>query len=436
MNPPITFWKRFKYLGPSLIVTANVVGSGELIMTTTLGAQAGYVALWMILISCFVKVMIQLEFGKHAINTGETSLEAFSSLPGPTIGRGHWSIWSWLFIKVFHMMQMGGIVGGVALALHLAFPQIPVIPWACIVGVITVILVYSGKYSPIEKFAVFLIAGFSIFSIVCVFMLQYTPYSFSWADVKSGFGFELPAALIGVALGAFGITGISAEEVITYPYWCVEKGYAKFTGTVEENEEWAMRAKGWINVMYLDAIISMIIYTATTVAFYLLGAAVLHKMGTVPEGYQTIETLSNMYTKSIGEWAKYVFLLGAVLVLFSSVFIGAASNQRMFADAFAQLGYLDYRNESQRKKWFTALAIFLPLLWTALFIFFKSPVLMVMIGGVLMSILLLLVVFAAFHFRYRRLEKRLKPSLIYDILFWVSGLSIFGFGIYSILKIF
>ncbi len=435
MNPPATFWQRFKYLGPSLIVTANVVGSGELIMTTTLGAQAGFVALWMILVSCFVKVLIQLEFGKHAISTGETSLEAFSSLPGPKIGKGHWSIWSWLVIKVFHMMQMGGIVGGVALALNLAIPQIGVVPWACIVGLTTVFLVYGGKYSLIEKFAVVLIAGFSIFSIICVFMVQYTPYAITWPEFKSGFGFELPAALIGVALGAFGITGISAEEVISYPYWCVEKGYAKFTGTVEDNDEWADRAKGWINVMYLDATISMFIYTLTTVAFYLLGAAVLHKMGIVPEGYQTIETLSNMYTKSIGEWAKYVFLVGAILVLFSSVFIGAASNQRMFTDAFAQIGVLDYRNEEQRKKWFGYLAIFLPLLWTALFIFFKSPVLMVMIGGVLLSFMLLLVVYAAFYFRYKRLEPRLKPGKVYDILFWVSGLSIFGFGIYSILKV-
>ena len=152
---PANFVQRLKYLGPSLIVTANIVGSGELIMTTTLGAKAGYVALWIIIVSCLVKVIIQLEFGKHAINTGETSMEALAKLPGPKIGRGHWSIWTWFLIKLFHMMQMGGIAGGVALALNLVFPILSVWAWAVIVGILTIFLVLDGKYGRVEKFSVF-----------------------------------------------------------------------------------------------------------------------------------------------------------------------------------------------------------------------------------------------------------------------------------------
>ena len=436
LQAPTTFFQRLKYLGPSLIVTANIVGAGELIMTTTLGATAGFVALWMIIASCLVKVLIQLEFGKHAINTGETSMEAFTSLPGPTIGRGHWTIWSWLLIKVFHMMQMGGIAGGVALALNLVFPGIPVWGWACIVGIITVFLVLDGKYNRVEKFSVFLIAGFSLFSVLCVFLLQGTTYAISWAEISSGFGFELPAAMIGVALGAFGITGISAEEILSYPYWCIEKGYATNTGARADTDEWASNAKGWIKVMYLDALLSMVIYTITTVAFYLLGAAILHKIGEVPEGYQTISTLAQIYTESVGPWAKNLFLFGAIMVLFSSFFIGVASNQRMFVDAFAQLKFLDYRNLTQRQKWFKWTAVIIPLGWVCLFLFFKSPVFMVMFGGIALSIMLLMVVYAAFYFRYKRLDKRLIPSKGYDLLLWVSGVLIFAFGIYSVFKVF
>jgi len=433
---PTSFLQRLKYLGPSLIVTANIVGSGELIMTTTLGASAGYVALWMIIASCLVKVLIQLEFGKHAINTGETSMEAFAKLPGPKIGRGHWSIWTWFLIKVFHMMQMGGIAGGVALALNLVFPMIPVWTLAIVVCIITIFLVLDGKYSRVERFSVFLIAGFSLFSILCVIILQGTSYAISWREISSGLQFELPAAMIGVALGAFGITGISADEIISYPYWCIEKGYATSTGPKTDTREWSENARGWIKVMYLDALISMAIYTITTIAFYLLGAAILHKIGEVPEGYQTISTLAQIYTESAGAWARAIFLVGAILVLFSSFFIGVASNQRMFVDAFAQLGFLDYRNKAVRKKWFKWTAIFIPVLWVSLFLFFKSPVFMVMFGGIALSIMLLMVVFAAFHFRLRRLDSRLKPSLGYDILLWISGILIFTFGIYSILKFF
>ncbi|MDH3244955.1 MAG: Nramp family divalent metal transporter [Saprospiraceae bacterium] len=435
LSPPATFGQRLRYLGPSLIVTANIVGAGELIMTTTLGARAGFIALWVILVSCMIKVMIQLEFGKHAINTGETTMEAFTKLPGPTIGRGHWSIWTWLVVKIIHFAQLGGMIGGVALALNMAFPVLPVWAWTWIAALLTVFLVLDGKYRRIETISVSLVALFSVFTIFCVYLLQSTEYAISASDLMEGMSFELPAAVIGVALGAFGITGVSSEEAISYPYWCLEKGYAQYTGEREQTDEWSSRAKGWIKVMYLDAFISMIIYTITTAAFYLLGAAILNQLGQVPDGYATISTLSQIYTESVGPGAKYIFLAGAVIVLFSSVFINAASNQRIITDGFAQLGFLKYSDETQRKKWFRALAWFLPLAWAALFVTVQSPVFMVMLGGLVLSLLLLVVVFAAFHMRYRRLDQRLRPSKFYDLLFWISGLSIVAFGVQAMVRL-
>ena len=42
----------------------------------------------------------------------------------------------------------------------------------------------------------------------------------------------------------------------------------------DESDEWARRARGWIRVLQWDAWGSMVIYTISTVAFFLLGAAV------------------------------------------------------------------------------------------------------------------------------------------------------------------
>lgn len=434
LDPPATWSSRLKHLGPSLIVTANIVGAGELIMTTSLGAKAGFVALWVIIVSCMVKVMVQLEFGKHAINSGETTLEAFAKLPGPKVGKGHWSIWTWLSIKVIQLAQMGGMIGGVALALNIFFPSVPVLVFVWLVAILTVFLVLNSQYKKVESLAVVLIAIFSVFTIICVLLLQSTQYAIQASDVAKGMSFKLPAAVVGVALGAFGITGVSSDEAISYPYWCLEKGYAKATGKNDGSDNWASRAKGWIKVMYLDAFLSMIIYTVTTASFYLLGAAILNKTGHIPEGYQTIEVLSRIYTESVGPWARYIFLIGAIIVLFSSLFIGAVSNQRMFTDAFAQLGWLDYRNEAQRNRWFRALAWILPLSWATLFVTFKAPVLMVLLGGVVLSLLLLLIIFAAIYFRYFRLDRKLAPTLAYDILFLTSCILILTFGVQAIVS--
>jgi manganese transport protein len=46
-------------LGPGFVLTASIVGSAELIATTALGAKAGYVALWVILLTCAVNVALQ-----------------------------------------------------------------------------------------------------------------------------------------------------------------------------------------------------------------------------------------------------------------------------------------------------------------------------------------------------------------------------------------
>ena len=51
--------------------------------------------------------------------------------------------------------------------------------------------------------------------------------------------------------------------------------------------------------MQLDAWFSMVVFTVATVAFYLLGAAVLHPQGLDPKGKEMIPTLSLMYLKPL-----------------------------------------------------------------------------------------------------------------------------------------
>ncbi len=432
-EPPKGLLSILANIGPSLILTANIVGSGELIMTTALGATAGFVALWVILVSCAVKVVVQLEFGKHAISCGETTLFAFNRLPGPRLRGVSWSLWVWLAVKLIQLVQYGGIIGAVAATLHLAFPGTPTDAWAWVCGAAAAGLVWRGGYRFIERTAIGLTATFSLVTVACALMLQWTPYRITGSMLASGLVFDLPPAAIGVALAAFGLTGVSADEIISYPYWCLEKGYAARTGPSDSTGAWAARARGWIRVMYVDAIASMLVYTLTTAAFYLLGAAVLHGRGPIPEGSGIIAALSAMYTEVLGREAMAVFLIGSATTLFSTLFVACASSTRMFTDAFAQFGLLRYEDDLARKRWFALLAWLLPLVWTALYLFVRAPLFMVAAGGVALAALLLVVVFAAQHFRYQRLAPSLRPSRIYDVLLWTSILAILGVGIRSLL---
>ncbi|MDA0205780.1 MAG: Nramp family divalent metal transporter [Acidobacteria bacterium] len=432
--PPTTLWGALKRIGPSLILTANIVGSGELIMTTALGASVGFVALWVILVSCAVKVVVQLEFGKHAISSGETTLEAFNRLPGPRWRGVSWSMPVWFTVKFIQLIQYGGMIGGVALAMNLVVPSVSVTAWAWACGLTASALVSWGGYRFIERTAVGLTVCFTFLTLLCALLLQWTPYRVTLGMLAEGLSFELPAAAVGVAIAAFGLTGVSADETISYPYWCLEKGYAKLTGVRDGSPEWTARARGWIRVMYVDAIVSLFIYTTATAAFYVLGAAVLHVRGEVPEGPEVIAVLSRIYTETLGPAAMGLFIAGAVAALFSSVFVACASSTRMFTDGFAQYGLMDYSDEAARKRWFRVLAWLLPTIWVFLFLYFRSPVFMVTVGGFVIAILLLLVAFAAYHFRYKRLVPELKPSRIYDAFLWVSIAAILAVGLKAIVS--
>src|SRR5688500_5003029 len=111
--PPTAFWPTLRRIGPGMILSASIVGSGELIATTTLGAEVGYVALWIIILSCLVKVGVQAEIGRYTIATGETGLEAFNRVPGPRAKAG-WVVWFWAIVVLLTMFQIGAMFGGVA----------------------------------------------------------------------------------------------------------------------------------------------------------------------------------------------------------------------------------------------------------------------------------------------------------------------------------
>jgi manganese transport protein len=432
-HPPSSFGGKLKFLGPGFILSASIVGSGELIATTTLGAQAGFTAFWVILVSCLVKVAVQLEFGKHTITTGETAMQIFNKLPGPKIGKGKWSVWLILVLLLLKFVQLGGMIGSTAIVLHMLIGSIPIVVWIFICAVSVSLFIYKGYYSVVEKFSLFMVCSFTVLTLAAVFALNVTEYNISLQDIGSGLTFKLTGEVVAVAIGAFGLTGVASDEIIAYNYWCIEKGYAAFTGPQEDTAEWKNRGAGWINIMYMDAIAAMIIYTTVTAAFYLLGAAILFRRGEIPAGNELIETVALIYTESLGEGVRISYLVGAFFVLFSSLFASLAAWTRIFPDIFGQLGWINFIKE--RTKIIGILAWVIPLVWALVFLFMKIPLAMILFGGAVGSVLLFLVVFAVLHIKYRRIQ-HFKSSVLYDTAFWISVLSILAVGVYGISELF
>ena len=422
-EPPTTFAGRLKHIGPGVIITASIVGSGELIATTTLGAQAGFITLWTIVLSCALKIIFQLEMAKMSITTGKPMLAFWDTMPGPRLIVG-WAVWAWFILLATKFIQFGGIMGSTTQAIQLAFPGLNYTLGVILVALSVVVLISIGRYKMIERSSTIMVIIFVIFTMGMAILTQFTKYAFSWADLLNGFTFQLPPEAAFAALAAFGITGIGGDEIVQYTYWCVEKGYAAHTGPNDNSAAWYARAKGWFKVMYLDAAIAMVIYTIGTLGFYILGASVLHGAKQIPGGMNLIKTLSLMYTEVLGgKWVIYFFAIGAFTVLYSTLISWTAANQRIVADIMARLKLIDFDDADHINKVIIWSGIILPFIYTVMALLFKAPAFMVQIGGWGTSFILLVIIFSSFYHRYKILPKNLKPGLFYDVFMVVGSLA-------------
>lgn len=597
-NPPTTLGGILKQLGPGLIIAGSIVGSGELIATTAVGAEAGFVLMWLIIIGCLIKVFVQIEFGKYAIINGKTTLDGMNEVPGPRFGgsknkRVNLICWFWLVFIVVALVQIGGIIGGVGQAVSIQLPlteqgkvvdeyqsldiQIEVIDglmrryaaepdgaqkleelaakrqaiqdqldemvgldpdnqallvdqavasslfevvnenedmreiaiplkarlaestqqvedrltevhelsdrerehvqgvalrraiayatqaqwdraviekleeerdglkawkksndpllWALGITLVSIVILVVGRYQLIQNVSTALVAMFTLVTIGNLVALQMDPqWRVQWSELLSGMSFRIPPGDgLMIALAAFGIIGVGATELIQYPYWCIEKGYAKWTGPRDESDGWAQRAEGWIRVLKWDAWCSMVVYTFATIAFYLLGAAILGRTKLDPAGDQMVRTLGEMYVPVFGDSAQLIFLFGAFAVLYSTFFVATASHARTLADAMRVFG-VSAGGERAYVFWTRVFCIVLPLLFFASFAFIQAPKQLVLAGGFMGALMLPLLGVTALYGRYYRCDKRLRPSLVWDACLWLSVMGLFTAGGWAFFK--
>ena len=268
---------------------------------------------------------------------GVTALQALSELPGPRFRAG-WAVWLWVAMTLLTLAQQGGIIGGVGQALAMTQPlteagvqfhqlqeelvglqvqhaldplavdgaetaarmqflrsQLAAIGsvhdeaiWATALALPTSVILVVGRFALIQMLATIFVVAFTLVTMLTVVMLQLDPvWAIRATDLVDGLSFQLPPPSLGsgtsssiaTALAAFGIIGVGAAELVMYPYWCIEKGYARMTGAADGSHAWRERARGWMRVLQCDAWLSAVVYTFATVAFSCWGRQCLAELG-------------------------------------------------------------------------------------------------------------------------------------------------------------
>jgi len=452
-EPPRSLFRALGQIGPGLILAGSIVGTGELIATTGLGAEHGYALLWLILFSCVIKVFIQTELGRYAITHGKTTLAALHTLPGPRLGT-NWLSWLWLAMMLFTQAQIAAMEGLVGQAAHMAFPGAapkvaawaarldprwgpfleahPEHFWASLTCLAAIALLLSGGYKRLEHVTTAMVAVVTLMTVACVVGLHWTRFPVDWVGLRRGLNVSLPTAGVALAFTTFGITGVGASELFAYPYWCIEKGYARAAGPRSADEGWARRARGWMRVMQLDAWASMIVFTLATAAFYILGAAVLHPQGLRPQGPGMLRTLSDMYVRPIGEWTAPVFLVGAWAVLFKTLYVATAANSRLTADFLDLAGVWKQSDPKARDRTIRAFCVVYPLLALGVYFLLRDPKSLVQIGGYAQGLMLPLIAGAILYLARRDADRRVMATFLGDVFTWLAFFTIAIVSIYSV----
>lgn len=305
--------------------------------------------------------------------------------------------------------------------------------WAAVLAVVTSGLLVVGRYKLIEAGTTALVAVFTLVTVLNVLLLQTTAaWAINWQDIVNGLSFRLPPpsepgykTALATALKTFGIIGVGANELLAYPYFCLEKGYARFTGPREPSPSWAARARGWLTVLRWDAWCSMVVYTIATMAFYLLGAAVLGRSRLNPGDADLMRTLNVMYEPVFGAWAKVLFLAGAFAVLYSTYFVANAGHARVLTDALQTVGVVP-KGDAARQWSVRFLSGLLPLVclgvYYAAYFVQASIAQLVLISGMMQALMLPMLSAAALYFRYYRGDDRLRPGRVWDVFLWISSL--------------
>ena len=421
IDAPATLAGRLRHLGPGIVIAGSIIGSGELVLTSTLGAVVGFGLLWFLLLACWSKTIVQSELARICILNNATFLNVLIHVPGKLPGHRKqvsWLVWYFLLSSVVAVFAAGGILGGAAEAVQLMFPNWSYTAIAVGLTVLTAAILGTGSYQILEKLLLVMVSVFTAITIYCAIALQLSHAAVPVTQILGTQSFDLPIEHLALIVAVFSFTGVNIGESIFYSYFCIDKGYANHIGE-SESEQGKRRARSWLGVMHTDVWITLILLTLVTVPFYVLGASVLHASGIEPDNNNMIEIISRIYTEVLGPWAKDFFLLGAFLVLYSTLLTWVGGDSRYITDNLIELGFIP-DDDTARLKSTKIIGYVWPVIFFALLMFFESPLTMIILGAASYAFSGPLVVGSIFYLRRRIVPEELRSGAIATVLLGVA----------------
>ncbi len=342
--PPVTYRDLpeplpFKQVvGPSVLLLAGSIGSGEFVLWPYISTQTGLALVWLATIGILTQYFLNMEITRYTLATGETAVTGFTRL---------WKHWSWLFVimAVIPWMWPGWATGSsTALTYAFGLSEGAVIPItiASLVLIGIVLTVSPVVYKTVEKIQFFLVALILLFMLYMIFGLL---GGSSWQALLAGFTTEIPKipGAIGtiptaLLLGAIAFAGAGGVMNLAQSNWVRDKGLgmgahlpkivSPITGDettsasigyfFPQDEANMRRWHGWWRVADREQFITFFVLGLFAILLFMMLAFTYVGVGSTAQNFDFVRLLGETLNTQVGAWAGPAFWFTGVAVLLST----------------------------------------------------------------------------------------------------------------------
>ncbi|MGH3358941.1 MAG: Nramp family divalent metal transporter [Nocardioidaceae bacterium] len=340
-----------KVIGPSVLLLAGALGSGEYVLWPYITSQVGLVLVWLVVLGIGTQYFLNMEIERYTLATGETAVTGFTRL---------WKHWGWLFIimTVVPWAWPGWATGGtttLSFALGFSEDAIPYVTIGVLLLIGAVLTLSPVVYRTVEKIQFFLVGLIVLFVIYAIFALIGGD---GYLELAKGFGAvnEIPGAAsdIGAAtlLGAIAFAGAGGAMNLTQSNWVRDKGLgmgarlpkvvspvtgeevaAPTTGYFFHRDEENMRRwKGWWKVADREQTLTFLLIGGITLLVFMAVTYATLGVGGQAQDFDFIKLQGEALGDQWGSWLSTFFWLTGTVVLFSTNFAVLDMVGRVTAD--------------------------------------------------------------------------------------------------------
>ena len=295
-----------KSLGPGIIFAGASIGGSHLLSSTTAGARFGFSLLGLIIITNLLKYPFLLVGTRFTASTGKSLLEGFKE-------RNSYYLPLFLIVSLItgtFTIAAVSFVSGVLLTNIPLFSSFPAMDLSIVILGVSGMILILGKYKALDRISKFLVALLTFLTLFAVLSLllkgtMNEALNTSWVDPEIS-PWKLSNLFFLIPL--MGWMPCPVELCVWPSLWM-------FSRAKDSNHRPNVReAEFDFNLGYLITVI-------TAIFFLTLGAITMYGTGDgmlSGSGVSFAQKLILLYTKSIGDWSKWIIIPASFAAMFST----------------------------------------------------------------------------------------------------------------------